>query len=131
MRSRGGGRSSIFRAAGVCTSGSEDEVCIVVKGRGGYASVFALAEFDPGFTDRVVLLAGQRDGNTLGTVEGPLLSIIIVPGEKRHAHWRQANHPDRTADGTISELCVVPFHLPTRFLLRTTQSRQACPSKTH
>ena len=58
---------------------------VLVKARDGYAAVFALPEFDLGFTDRVIVLADQRDGHPLGNVEGPLR--IIVPGEKRHARW--------------------------------------------
>ena len=36
------------------------------------AQVFALPEFDVGFTDRVILLADRRQGHALGAVEGPL-----------------------------------------------------------
>lgn len=63
---------------------------VLVKARDGYAAVFALAEFDPAFTNRVILLADRRDGHPLGNVEGPLR--IVVPGEKRPARWvRQVN----------------------------------------
>jgi DMSO/TMAO reductase YedYZ molybdopterin-dependent catalytic subunit len=65
--------------------GPKMRLYVLVKARDGYAAVFALAEFDPAFTGRVILLADQRDGHPLGTVEGPLR--IIVPGEKRHARW--------------------------------------------
>jgi hypothetical protein len=58
---------------------------VLVKARDGYAAVFALPEFDPGFTDTVILLADQRGGHSLDAVEGPFR--IIVPGEKRHARW--------------------------------------------
>jgi hypothetical protein len=47
--------------------------------------VFALPEFDPDFTDRVIVMAVRRDGKTIGSSEGPLR--IVVPGEKRHARW--------------------------------------------
>jgi hypothetical protein len=47
--------------------------------------VFALPELDPGFTDRVILLADKGDGHPLDGKEGPFR--IIVPGEKRMARW--------------------------------------------
>jgi hypothetical protein len=47
--------------------------------------VFALSEFDPGFADRVILLADRRDTHPLSAPEGPFR--IVVPGEKRHARW--------------------------------------------
>ena len=66
---------------------------VLVKARDGYAAVFALPEFDPGFTDRVILLADRRQGHALGVVEGPFR--LIVPGEKRHARWvRQVTEID-------------------------------------
>jgi DMSO/TMAO reductase YedYZ molybdopterin-dependent catalytic subunit len=51
----------------------------------GYHVLFALAEFDPDFTDTVVLLCDRRDGHALDVKEG--LLRIVVPGEKRHARW--------------------------------------------
>ena len=45
---------------------------VLVKARDGYAAVFALPEFDVGFTDRVILLADRRQGHALRAVEGPL-----------------------------------------------------------
>ena len=50
-----------------------------------HRAVFALAELDPAFTDRVILLADHRDGKALSTRDGPFQ--IIVPGEKKHARW--------------------------------------------
>jgi len=58
---------------------------VVATASDGYRAVFALAEFDPGFTDQVILLADKRDGKSLSAREGPLR--IIVPSEKRHARW--------------------------------------------
>jgi DNA-directed RNA polymerase omega subunit len=57
----------------------------LVKARDGYAAVFALPEFDAGFTDRVILLADRCQGQALDAVEGPLR--LVVPGEKRRARW--------------------------------------------
>jgi DMSO/TMAO reductase YedYZ molybdopterin-dependent catalytic subunit len=58
---------------------------LVVEASDGYRAVFALAELDPAFTDRVVLLADRRDGQPLSARDGPLQ--IVVPGEKKHARW--------------------------------------------
>lgn len=58
---------------------------IVVEAADGYRAGFALAELDPAFTDRVILLADHRDGKALAARDGPLQ--IIVPGEKKHARW--------------------------------------------
>jgi DMSO/TMAO reductase YedYZ molybdopterin-dependent catalytic subunit len=51
----------------------------------GYRVLFSLTEFDPAFSDRVILLADRRDGQPLENREGPLR--LIVPGDKRHARW--------------------------------------------
>ncbi len=81
--------ADLLRRAGVPLGkelrGPKMKLYALVKARDGYAAVFALSEFDPGFTDRVILLVDQHDGHPLGNVEGPLR--IIVPGEKRHARW--------------------------------------------
>jgi DMSO/TMAO reductase YedYZ molybdopterin-dependent catalytic subunit len=58
---------------------------LVIEASDGYRAVFALAELDPAFTDRVILLADRRDGRAIDATEGPLR--IVVPGEKKHARW--------------------------------------------
>jgi DMSO/TMAO reductase YedYZ molybdopterin-dependent catalytic subunit len=58
---------------------------LVVEASDGYRATFAVAELDPAFTDRVILLADHRDGKPLSTQSGPFQ--IIVPGEKKHARW--------------------------------------------
>jgi hypothetical protein len=45
--------------------------------------VFPLAEFDPGFSDQVILVADRRDGQPLNSREGP--RRLIVPRDKRPA----------------------------------------------
>ena len=65
--------------------GSRLTLYVVVAASDGYHAVFALPEFDPDFTDRVILLADRRDGHALSASEGPFR--IVVPGEKRHARW--------------------------------------------
>lgn len=57
----------------------------LVTAADGYRAVFALAELDPAFTDRVIIVAYQRDGKALSKPEGPFR--IVVPGEKRAARW--------------------------------------------
>lgn len=58
---------------------------VIAHASDGYAVVFALTEFDPAFTDRVILIADRRNGEALGTNDGPLR--FVVPGDKRQARW--------------------------------------------
>ncbi|MDR3749834.1 MAG: hypothetical protein P4M04_17080 [Acidobacteriota bacterium] len=51
----------------------------------GYKVVFALAEVDPAFATREILVADKRDGKPLDAKEGPLR--IVAPGDKRAARW--------------------------------------------
>ncbi len=51
----------------------------------GYEVVYSLAEIDLGFTDQVILLAYEVDGQPLPAGEGPFR--IIAPNEKRPARW--------------------------------------------
>ena len=48
-----------------------------------YRVVFALAELDPAFTDRVILLEDRAEGQPLDSKTGAFR--IVVPGEKRMA----------------------------------------------
>jgi DMSO/TMAO reductase YedYZ molybdopterin-dependent catalytic subunit len=81
--------SDLLRRAGVPLGkqlrGPLMALYLVVGGADGYRAVFALPEFDPDFTDRVIILADERDGHPLLPPEGPFR--VIVPGEKRHARW--------------------------------------------
>ena len=58
---------------------------LLVNAADGYRVIFALPELDPGFTDRVILLADRADGHALDSKQGPFR--IVVPGEKRMARW--------------------------------------------
>src|SRR5262245_2043014 len=60
-------------------------IYLVVEAADGYRVVFALPELDSMFTDKIVLLADQRDGKPLSEREGPLR--IVVSDEKRQARW--------------------------------------------
>jgi len=63
---------------------------LLVEATDGYKAVFALAEVDPAFAVREIILADKRDGKQLDDKEGPLR--IVVPGDKRAARWvRQVN----------------------------------------
>jgi len=58
---------------------------LLVEAADNYKVVFALAEFDPDFTSREIVLADKRDGKPLDAKEGPWR--VIVPGDKRPARW--------------------------------------------
>jgi DMSO/TMAO reductase YedYZ molybdopterin-dependent catalytic subunit len=63
--------------------------CVLVEAADGYRAVFALAEIDPCFTDREILLVDLEDGAVPGPDDGPLR--VVVPGERRVMRWvRQA-----------------------------------------
>jgi hypothetical protein len=59
--------------------------CLLVEAADGYKAVIALPELDPGFTDRVILLADKADGRPLDSKEGPFR--VVIPGERRLARW--------------------------------------------
>ena len=50
--------------------------CLLVEAADGYKVVIALPELDPGFTDRVILLADKADGHPLDSKEGPLRVVV-------------------------------------------------------
>jgi hypothetical protein len=58
---------------------------VIVHANDGYATLFALAEFDENFSDRTILLADRQDGQPLPPNAGPLR--LIVPNDKRAARW--------------------------------------------
>lgn len=79
----------ILRRVGTPTGkdlrGKQMALYLLVSASDGYHAVFAVAELDPEFTDRRVLLVDLRNGKPLADAEGPFR--IIAPGEKRHARW--------------------------------------------
>ena len=79
----------VLKAAGAPTgkevSGAALKHFVVVRATDGYQAVFALAETDPAFTDRLILVCYLKNGKTLSTDEGPLR--LVIPAEKRHARW--------------------------------------------
>ena len=58
---------------------------LLVEAVDKYRVVFALPEFDPNFTDKVILVATKADGKPLSPEQGPFR--FIVPGDKRPARW--------------------------------------------
>ena len=65
--------------------GQQMRCYVVVDAEDGYRVVYALPEFDPDFTDKVVIVADRRDGHALGPGEGPFR--LVAPDDKRHARW--------------------------------------------
>lgn len=58
---------------------------VLAEGSDGYKALYALPEFDGGFTDGLILVADRKNGDALGPKEGPLR--MVVPWEKRQARW--------------------------------------------
>lgn len=58
---------------------------VVANAQDGTKAVYALAEVEPTFSDKIILLADLRDGKPLVADDGPFR--LIVPSDKRHARW--------------------------------------------
>jgi hypothetical protein len=58
---------------------------VIVRAADGYRVLFSLAETDPIFRERTLLLCYRKNGGPLPAKEGPLR--VIVADEKRHARW--------------------------------------------
>ncbi|MNU09270.1 hypothetical protein D3C72_2557340 [compost metagenome] len=56
---------------------------MLVRCSDGYELVFSLAELDPSFTNRVVILADSKDGKPLADGVGPFR--LVVPDENKPA----------------------------------------------
>jgi DMSO/TMAO reductase YedYZ molybdopterin-dependent catalytic subunit len=72
-------------SAGDALRGPALATAVVVTGADGYRMVFAIAELDPAFTDRVAILADRKDGAPLPPNAAPFQ--LIMTGEKRPARW--------------------------------------------
>lgn len=59
--------------------------CLLVEAADGYRVVIALAEIDPAFADKQIVLAFLKDGKPMDDKEGPYR--IVIPDEKRMARW--------------------------------------------
>jgi DMSO/TMAO reductase YedYZ molybdopterin-dependent catalytic subunit len=64
-------------------SGKNMALCLLATARDGYSAVYALAEFDPGFTDNRIVVADKIDGKPLSAGQGPFR--IVVPNQKKGA----------------------------------------------
>jgi len=58
---------------------------ILIKAADGYEVVYSLPEIDPEFTNQVIILAIEKDGQPLPAGEGPFR--IITPNDKKQARW--------------------------------------------
>ena len=58
---------------------------VIIEAGDGYRTALSLLEIDPATTDKVVLLADQKDGKPLEEKEGPLR--LVIPDEKRPVRW--------------------------------------------
>jgi hypothetical protein len=58
---------------------------VIITATDGYQVVFTVAETDPAFNDRLIILADEKDGKPLPEKEGPFR--IVAPGDKRPARW--------------------------------------------
>jgi len=56
---------------------------VVVTAADNYQVVFAIPEFDPAFTDQIIILADQEDGEKLPANLGPFR--LVVPKDKKQA----------------------------------------------
>jgi hypothetical protein len=65
--------------------GKAAALIVVIDAADKYRAVYALAEVDPSFSSRQVILALRRDGKDLAGAEGPYR--VIATGEKRAARW--------------------------------------------
>jgi hypothetical protein len=60
-------------------------MAVIAEAADGQKAVFALAEIEPSFSDKLILLADKRAGAALNADEGPWR--ILVPSDKRRARW--------------------------------------------
>lgn len=58
---------------------------LLVEAADKYRVLFSLPEFDPNYTDKLILVATKKEGKLLSPEEGPFR--FIVPDDKRPARW--------------------------------------------
>jgi hypothetical protein len=71
--------------AGDSLRGKALTLVVRITGNDDYAVVYALAEFDSGFSDRSIILADQQDGQPLPDNAAPFR--IVIPGDTHPARW--------------------------------------------
>ena len=80
--------AAVLKLAGVelgKMKGPQLTQALLIDAADSYKVVFALAEIDPDFATREIMLAYKRDGKPLDDKQGPFR--IVVPGDKRPARW--------------------------------------------
>lgn len=70
---------------GKAIRGSRLTQYVVVSAADGYRALFSIAEVDPAFRQRSILLCYAKNGSSLPEKEGPLR--LVVADEIRHARW--------------------------------------------
>ncbi len=79
----------VLEKAGVTTGstlrGENLAKYLLVGAADGYEVVYSLPEIDPEFTDQVVVLAYEKDGQLLPAGEGTFR--LIAPLDKKQARW--------------------------------------------
>lgn len=58
---------------------------VIAQTRDHYSIVYALAEFDPAFNPRTILVVDRQDGQPLLESQAPYR--LLIPGDKRPARW--------------------------------------------
>jgi len=81
--------SDILAKAGV-TLGDEAKrktvmTYLIITAADNYKTIFSLAEIDPLFANRSIILADKQDKKVLPEGVGPFQ--VIAPGDKKHARW--------------------------------------------
>jgi len=81
--------SALLAAAGIPLSDKMKSPqltqALLFEASDGYKVIFAMAEIDPAFATREIILADTRDGKPLDAKEGPFR--VIARGDKRAARW--------------------------------------------
>jgi hypothetical protein len=81
--------AEVLAAAGVklgdSMRGPRMTEAVLMEAADNYKVVFALAEVDPAFATREIILADKKNGKPLDAKEGPFR--IVAPGDKRGARW--------------------------------------------
>jgi DMSO/TMAO reductase YedYZ molybdopterin-dependent catalytic subunit len=79
----------ILEKAGVTTGGKlrgeNLAKYVLIKAADGYEVIYSLPEIDPEFTDQVIMVAIEKDGQPLPAGEGPFR--MIAPNDKKQARW--------------------------------------------
>ena len=70
---------------GAALRGERLAAYVLVEAYDGYRVVFAIAELDPAFSNKVVILADRMNGAPLPAAAGP--ARIVVSDEARAARW--------------------------------------------